>query len=84
MRSILQQIQVQNYIRIVIFTEKTILQEPVEDWPICDCLIAFYSTGFPLMKAIDYVALRKPMVFNDLEMQVSILDRCVKVWTQCL
>ena len=57
------------------FNDKTILEESIEDWPICDCLIAFYSNGFPLRKAIDYVKLRKPLVFNDLEVQYSLMDR---------
>jgi hypothetical protein len=33
-------------------------QEPVEKWPICDCLIAFHSRGFPLQKSIAYAKLR--------------------------
>ena len=75
MRNVLERLKVQDYIRIVMFTEKTILEEPVEKWPMCNCLIAFYSKGFPLDKAIEYVKLRKPLVFNDLEMQFSLMDR---------
>jgi hypothetical protein len=31
--------------RVVFFGDQMIQNEPVEDWPICDVLIAFYSTG---------------------------------------
>ena len=75
MQHILQRIQVQEYIQIVMFTDKVILEDPIEEWPICDCLIAFFSQGFPLEKAISYVNLRNPLVFNDLEMQYSLMDR---------
>lgn len=47
-------------------------QEPVEQWPICDCLISFHSKGFPLEKAINYAQLRKPYVINNLHMQFDI------------
>lgn len=75
MQNILHRLQVSPYIKIVMFKDQTILEETIADWPICDCLIAFYSKGFPLTKAIEYVKLRKPLVFNDLEIQFSLMDR---------
>jgi inositol hexakisphosphate/diphosphoinositol-pentakisphosphate kinase len=35
---------------IVHFGNECILQQPIEQWPIVDVLIAFYSDGFPLAK----------------------------------
>ncbi|XP_057315055.1 inositol hexakisphosphate and diphosphoinositol-pentakisphosphate kinase 2-like isoform X2 [Hydractinia symbiolongicarpus] len=58
-----------------IFPDEIVLNEPVENWPVVDCLISFYSTGFPLEKAIAYAKLRKPLVINDLEMQYLLQDR---------
>jgi hypothetical protein len=47
-------------------------QKPVEEWPICDCLISFHSKGFPLDKAIQYANLRNPFIINNLHMQYDI------------
>ncbi|XP_062924684.1 inositol hexakisphosphate and diphosphoinositol-pentakisphosphate kinase 2 isoform X4 [Mobula hypostoma] len=63
------------YITTVIFEEDTILNEPVEKWPLCDCLISFHSKGFLLDKAVAYAKLRNPFVINDLNMQYDIQDR---------
>lgn len=52
-----------------------LFQEPVEQWPLCDCLIAFHSKGFPLKKTIEYAKLRKPFIVNNLQMQFGIQDR---------
>ncbi|XP_053487095.1 inositol hexakisphosphate and diphosphoinositol-pentakisphosphate kinase 1 [Ictalurus furcatus] len=63
------------YITVVIFLEDVILHEPVENWPLCDCLISFHSKGFPLDKAVSYAKLRNPLLINDLNMQYFIQDR---------
>jgi hypothetical protein len=61
--------------KVVFFGDQVILHSPVEEWPICDVLIAFHSKGYPLDKAKEYVELRKPFILNDLEMQETIKDR---------
>ncbi|KAM4553023.1 inositol hexakisphosphate and diphosphoinositol-pentakisphosphate kinase 1 isoform 1-T1 [Fundulus diaphanus] len=75
MTEILERLCKFDYIDVVIFPEEVILEEPVEKWPLCDCLISFHSKGFPLDKAVEYVKLRNPMLINDLNMQYFIQDR---------
>ncbi len=79
MQNILSRLTSYEYIEILIFSDDVILNQPVEDWPIVDCLVAFYSDGFPLDKAIAYVDLRQPMVVNDLQEQYALMDRWVCV-----
>ncbi|KAG3119844.1 Inositol hexakisphosphate and diphosphoinositol-pentakisphosphate kinase [Phytophthora idaei] len=61
--------------RVEFFGDETILHQPVAAWPHCDALIAFFSKGFPLRKVQDYVALRQPVVVNDLDTQYLLQDR---------
>ncbi|XP_015859671.1 inositol hexakisphosphate and diphosphoinositol-pentakisphosphate kinase 2 isoform X17 [Peromyscus maniculatus bairdii] len=75
MKEILERISLFKYITVVVFEEEVILNEPVENWPLCDCLISFHSKGFPLDKAVAYEKLRNPFVINDLNMQYLIQDR---------
>ncbi|KAM4572202.1 inositol hexakisphosphate and diphosphoinositol-pentakisphosphate kinase 2 isoform 1-T1 [Odontesthes bonariensis] len=75
MTEILERLCKFDYIDVEIFPEEVILEEPVEKWPLCDCLISFHSKGFPLDKAVEYVKLRNPLLINDLNMQYFIQDR---------
>ncbi|XP_062998667.1 inositol hexakisphosphate and diphosphoinositol-pentakisphosphate kinase 1 [Elgaria multicarinata webbii] len=75
MTQILERLCKFEYITVVIMGEDVILNEPVENWPPCDCLISFHSKGFPLDKAVAYARLRSPFLINDLDMQYYIQDR---------
>ncbi|XP_051764974.1 inositol hexakisphosphate and diphosphoinositol-pentakisphosphate kinase 2 isoform X14 [Ctenopharyngodon idella] len=75
MKEILERLCLFKYITVVTFEEEVILNEPVENWPLCDCLISFHSKGFPLDKAVAYEKLRNPFVINDLDLQYFIQDR---------
>ncbi|XP_036266790.1 inositol hexakisphosphate and diphosphoinositol-pentakisphosphate kinase 2 isoform X7 [Pipistrellus kuhlii] len=75
MKEILERISLFKYITVIVFEEEVILNEPVENWPLCDCLISFHSKGFPLDKAVAYAKLRNPFIINDLNMQYLIQDR---------
>ena len=58
------------------------MKQAIEEWPICDCLLAWYSKGFPLEKCRAYVQLRRPYQVNTVSSQHLLLDRR-KVYSRC-
>ena len=73
MEQILTRLKNYDHFEIIIFPQETILNEPIAAWPKCDCLISFYSKGFPLSKAEEYAKLYNPLLINDLEKQWDIM-----------
>jgi Diphosphoinositol pentakisphosphate kinase 2 N-terminal domain/Histidine phosphatase superfamily (branch 2) len=62
---------------VIIFGDSCILHKPIAEWPLVDVLIAFFSKGFPLQKAMDYATLHKETMhlINDLHQQTILQDR---------
>lgn len=63
MTQILERLCRFEYITVVIFPEDIILNEPVDKWPLCDCLISFHSKGNFLLSdtsSADLVDLCRP------------------------
>ena len=74
MQSLFQRLPPEEF-EVRIFGDDVILNQPVEEWPLCDCLIAFFSGKFPLKKAERYVELRKPFCLTNLTSEWVFHDR---------
>ena len=75
MKAMLRRLEASGVFEIIIFGDEVILDHPFNEWPKVECLIAFYSSGFPLEKAIEYVRLVKPIEINRLDKQRLLRDR---------
>lgn len=74
MREILKRLPLDLF-DVTIFGDDCILNWPIEEWPVTECLIAFFSKNYPLEKVLEYIALRKPYLINDLEMYAVLCNR---------
>jgi inositol hexakisphosphate/diphosphoinositol-pentakisphosphate kinase len=75
MKNILARLNLLGEFDITILTDKQILEQPQEEWPDCDALIAFHSGEYPLTKAIAYAQRTKALQVNHLDSQIVMLDR---------
>ena len=75
MQALIKRLGAAGSFELVCFKEQQILDDPIETWPKVDGLISFYSKGFPLDKAIEYVNLVKPVELNTLQLQKKLKDR---------
>ena len=75
MKNILDNFEKFEEFKIIIFTEDIIFKQEIENWPIVDSLIIFFSDGFPYTKALKYINLRKPFLVNDFEIQKVFWNR---------
>ncbi|KAN0015061.1 hypothetical protein ACTFIU_001383 [Dictyostelium citrinum] len=75
MKYFIKKLKEYNELEIVEFDSNTIFKVPIQEWPIVDSFLSFYSNGFPLDKAIEYWELRRPYLVNDLQLQLLLQDR---------
>ena len=75
MQKILKNIKKFEEFKLIIFPEDLIFEKDIENWPIVESMIVFFSTGFPFNKVLEYIKLRKPFLVNDFEDQKIFWDR---------
>ena len=76
MLSIITRFESLRNFKVIVFEENMILNEPVENWPYCQAFLSWFSKGFPLEKAGEYVLKQKPtFVINDIDTQYINQDR---------
>ena len=75
MQKIIKNLKKFDEFKLINFSEDLIFNKEIENWPIVDSMIVFFSTGFPFNKVLDYIKLRKPFLVNDFESQKILWDR---------
>ena len=66
MQDILTRLEMFEFITVNVFDEMVILEKPVTEWPKCDCLISFQSTGMAICVLTfctlpNYIGLYRPI-----------------------
>ena len=74
-KNVISRIQAYGDIEIIPFGDINILHRPIEEWPQCDVLIAYFSSGYPTAKVLTYVDKYKPCLINDLKAQMLLRNR---------
>eukprot|EP00485_Elphidium_margaritaceum_P001590 CAMPEP_0202689928 /NCGR_PEP_ID=MMETSP1385-20130828/5094_1 /ASSEMBLY_ACC=CAM_ASM_000861 /TAXON_ID=933848 /ORGANISM="Elphidium margaritaceum" /LENGTH=1059 /DNA_ID=CAMNT_0049345147 /DNA_START=134 /DNA_END=3313 /DNA_ORIENTATION=+ len=72
-KNIMSRIAAYGDIEIIPFGDANILHRPIEEWPRCDVLIAYFSKGYPAHKVLTYVDKYRPCLINDLRAQMRLL-----------
>ena len=76
MQAMLARFEEMKVFEIVVFAEDIILNTPASEWPLVDVMIAFFSGGFPLGKAVEYRRLHPHIYYlTDPSSQQVLLDR---------
>ncbi|KAG2442512.1 hypothetical protein HXX76_002598 [Chlamydomonas incerta] len=75
MKEILERLTAWGEFEVVIFGDDVICEKPTEEWPHVECMLCWFSDGFPLKKAQEYILNRRPFLVNDVFMQDALLDR---------
>ena len=75
MQKILENIKKFDEFKLVYFSKDLIFEGEIENWPIVESMIVFFSKRFPFKKVLEYIKLRKPFLVNDFEMQKIFWDR---------
>ena len=55
MKNILENFNQFEEFKIIVFSEDLIFKTEIENWPIVDSLIIFFSDGFPYNKGLKYI-----------------------------
>lgn len=61
MQAIIEHLSRYNELYIIQFDQETILDKPIEEWPIVEAFICFYSSKFPMNKALEYTKKYNPI-----------------------
>lgn len=76
MKAIVESIRhVNSRFHVILLDDNLMCTKSVETWPIVDALLALYSPHFPLDRVLQYVALRSPLLVNNLRVQPLLMDR---------